>query len=59
MKAQVHQLRAELKMSKKGTKTTYELFLRIRAIAYSVMEIRDPISERDQIDSILQGLLEE
>lgn len=50
MKAQVHQLHAELKRSKKGTKTISKFVHRIRAIADSLMEIGDLISERDQID---------
>ena len=59
MKARVHQLRSELKTTKKGTRSISEYVLRIRAIADALLAIGDPISERDQIDSILQGLPEE
>lgn len=59
MKARVHQLHLELKTSKKGNKTISEYVMRIRVIVDSLFAIGDPISERDQIDAISQGLPEE
>lgn len=59
MKACVHPLSAELKMSKKGTKTISEFVLCIKAIVDSLAAIEGPILERDPIYSILQGLPEE
>lgn len=56
MKAKVHQLHAELKMIKKGTQSIFEFMLHIRSIVDSLLAIGDPISERDQINVILQGL---
>lgn len=46
-------------MIKKGTQSISEFVLHIRSIADSLLAISDPISERDQIYVILQGLLEE
>lgn len=59
MKVIVHQLRVKLRMVKKVNKTIFEHVLRIRVIADSLLAIGDPISERDQVDSILQGLPKE
>lgn len=59
MKACVHQLRSELKTSKKFNMLISEYVLQIWAISYSLLAIGDPISKRDQINAILQGLTEE
>lgn len=59
MKAKVRQLRAELKSTKKGTKSVSEYVLRIKAIYDSLVSIGDSITEQDQIDAILEGLPEE
>lgn len=59
MKARMHHLCVELKMSKKGSKSIYEYVLRIRAIVDSFLAVDDPISERGQVDAILQGFPEE
>lgn len=59
MKARVHQLYVELKMIKKGTQYISKFVLRIRSIVDSLLAIGDPISERDQIGAIFQGLPEE
>lgn len=53
MKVRIHQLWLELKTGKKGNRSIFEYVLRIRTIADSLLAIGDPISERDQIDSIL------
>lgn len=49
----------ELKSTKKGKKSNSEFVLRIKAIANTLLAVGDSISEQDQIDSILDGLLEE
>lgn len=59
MKAKVRQLRSELKNTKKGTHTINEFVLHIKAICDSLVAIGDSISEKDQIDAILEGLPEE
>ena len=59
MKVRVHQLRVELKSTKKGNKSITEFLLRIKAIANSLLAVGDSISEQDQIDYILDGRLEE
>lgn len=59
MKAKVRQLRAELKSTKKGTKSVSKYVLRIKAIYDSLVSIGDSITEQDQIDAILEGLPEE
>lgn len=59
MKARVHQLKYELKTSKKGSRSISEYVLIIRVIANSLLVIDDPISGRDEIDAILQGLSED
>lgn len=56
IKARVHQLRLELKVNNKGNKSISKYVLRIREIVYSLLAVRDPITERDQINVILQGL---
>lgn len=59
VKARVHQLRVELKSTKKGNKSITELVLRIKAIANSLLAVGDLITKQDQIGSILNGLPEE
>lgn len=59
MKTCAHQLRSELKTSKKGTRSISEYVLRIRTIENSVLAIGFPIFKRDQVDVILQRILEE
>lgn len=59
MKAWVHQLRLELKTTKKGNHSISKYVLQIRVLVDSLLDVGDPISERDKIDAILQGLLEE
>lgn len=59
MKANVRQLRSELKSAKKGTRSMSEYLLQIKAIVDSLVAIGDPISEQDHIDVILDGLPEE
>ncbi|MCI15979.1 retrovirus-related Pol polyprotein from transposon TNT 1-102, partial [Trifolium medium] len=59
LKAKVRQLRSELKTVKKGTKSITKFVLRVREIADTLISIGDPITEQDQIDSILEGLPEE
>src|SRR3954468_23417458 len=59
MKARVRQLRVELKSTKKGNRSITEFVLHIKAIAYSVLDVGDYITEQDQIDAILEGLPEE
>lgn len=59
MKAQVHQLRVELKTIKKGNRPVSEFLLLVRAIIDSLFSIGDPIGERDQVDAILHGLSKE
>lgn len=58
MKARVHQLQSELKITKKESQSILEYILRIRAIDNSLFAIGDSISKRDHIDVILQELLE-
>lgn len=55
MKAQVLQLRSKLKTSKKGNWSISEHVLQIWAIVDFLLVVGDPISERNQIDAILQG----
>lgn len=59
MKAKVRQLRSKLKNTKKGTHTINEFVLHMKAICDSLVAIGDSISEKDQIDAILEGLPEE
>lgn len=59
MKARVYQLKAELKVTKKGNHSISEFVLHIRATADALLVTGEPISKRDQIDVIRQGLLEE
>lgn len=59
IKAHVAQLRYELKTSKKGTRSISEYVLHIWTIANSLLAIGDSISERDQVDAILQRLTKE
>ncbi|CAI8596383.1 unnamed protein product [Vicia faba] len=59
MRARVRQLRVELKTTKKGNLSITEFVLRIKAIMSSLLAVGDSISEKDQIDSILNGLPEE
>lgn len=59
MKDKVHQLRFELKITKKASHSIYKYVMQIRATTNSHISIGVWISEWDQIDVILQGLLEE
>lgn len=55
----MRQFRAELKNTKKGTRSIAEFFARIRAIASSLTAIGDQISDQDLVDIVLDGLSEE
>lgn len=59
MKFRVHQLRDKLNVTKKEIRSIFEFLFRIRAISDALLAVGEPISERDKIDSILQGLLKE
>lgn len=55
----MHQFRSKLHTTKKRTKTISEYMLCVQSIADLLMALGDTISEHDQVDAILQGLLEE
>lgn len=55
MRAQVHQLRSELKIRNKGNQSIYVYVLGTGVIDVSLLAIGDPIFEREKIDVILQG----
>ena len=57
--AKSRQLRSELKSITKEEKTVTEYLARIQRIVDVLESIDDPISHRDQIEAILDGLLEE
>ena len=59
MKAQVRKLRVKLKPIKKGNSYITEYFLCVKAISNLLLVVGDVFPEPDQIDSILDGLLEE
>lgn len=59
MKAQVRQLRVELKYIKKGNISITEVVLRVKDIVNSLLTVGDIVSEQDQIDSIFDGLPKE
>lgn len=59
MKARAFQLRVELKSTKKGNKSITKIVLRIKVIMKSFLTIEDSITEKDQIDLILDDLHEE
>lgn len=59
IKAHVRQIRVELKSIKEGNKSINEYVLCVKAIKILFLAIRDSITQKDKIDSILDGFLEE
>ncbi|CAI8587967.1 unnamed protein product [Vicia faba] len=59
MEAHVRQLCTELKTSKKLNKYVSKFVIRIKLIVDSFLLVGDYISEEDEIDAILDGLLKE
>lgn len=59
LKARVHQLRSELKNTKKGNRSVSECLILIRAIIDSLQTIGDLVSEQDHIDTVLEGIPDE
>ncbi|CAJ2659451.1 unnamed protein product [Trifolium pratense] len=59
LKSRARQLRSELKNTKKHSRTVNEYLLRIKSIVNSLIVIGDVVSEREQVEVILEGLTEE
>lgn len=59
MKAKVRQLRFELKITKKGSRSINEYLLRIKAIVDQLIAAGDTLSDQEHIDVVLDGLPEE
>jgi histone deacetylase 1/2 len=59
MQAQSTQLRSELKSLVKGSLTTSEYLRKIKSIVNTLISIGDPVSFRDHLDLIFDGLPEE
>ncbi|PNX64325.1 histone deacetylase, partial [Trifolium pratense] len=53
------QLRSELKSIAKGERTITAYLARIQSIVNTLESIGDPISHRDQLEAILDGLPED
>ncbi|MCH81099.1 retrovirus-related Pol polyprotein from transposon TNT 1-94, partial [Trifolium medium] len=59
LKARSRQLRSELKNTKKASRSIGEYLLRIKSIVNSLIAVGDTVSDRDQVDAILEGLPED
>ncbi|PNX84646.1 retrovirus-related Pol polyprotein from transposon TNT 1-94, partial [Trifolium pratense] len=59
LKSRARQHRSELKNTKKHSRTVNEYLLRIKSIVNSLIVIGDVVSEREQVEVILEGLSEE
>ncbi|CAJ2646763.1 unnamed protein product [Trifolium pratense] len=59
LKSRARQLRPELKNTKKLSRSVNEYILRIKTIVNSLIVVGDIVSEREQVDAILEGLPEE
>ncbi|GAU19342.1 hypothetical protein TSUD_336290 [Trifolium subterraneum] len=59
LQARARQLRSELKNTKKASRSVGEYLLRIKSIVNSLLAVGDLVSDREQVDAILEGLPEE
>jgi histone deacetylase 1/2 len=59
LKARARQLRSELKNTKKASRSISEYLLRIKSLVNSLIAVGDNVTEREQIDAILDGLPED
>lgn len=59
LRTKIRQFRSELKNTKKGSRLINEYLMCIRALVDSLQAIGDPVTEQDNIDTILERLPEE
>ncbi|KAG6743525.1 hypothetical protein POTOM_052224 [Populus tomentosa] len=55
-RARIMQLRLELQSTKKGSMTMIDYIMKVKAAADSLVAIREPVSEQDQVMNLLGGL---
>jgi histone deacetylase 1/2 len=59
LKARARQLRSELKNTKKASRSIGEYLICIKSIVNSLLVVCDTVSDQEQVDAILEGLLED
>jgi histone deacetylase 1/2 len=59
LKARARQLRSELKNTKKASRSIGEYLICIKSIVNSLLVVGDTVSDQEQVDAILEGLLED